>query len=55
MAEIQTITVQALLHLKDGNKVGVTFINGHEERYKLENPMTVAETEEFFETNVVQK
>jgi len=54
--ELQSILTSCIVHLKDGNKVGVTFPpnGGHEERYPLNEPMNRKETEEFYETDNVK-
>lgn len=54
MVEIITKPELALVHYRDDEPCAVTFINGHEVRYKLDRPMNRKETEDFYEVSKIQ-
>jgi hypothetical protein len=49
--EIHSNEEICIVHYKDNKRVAVSFFNGHEERFALEEPMSRKQSQEFYETN----
>lgn len=46
-------TENVTVHIRDGKRVAVAFFNGHVDMYKLEEPMTRTEYDDFHGTTLV--